>query len=160
MNAIKSFSILYYFLSVVVFSLNSCTGKKIEITSEYIINENWDEIANSLSISRMKLKPNKTINLNDLNQVDVVNSLNIDSSFRYFANVKSPQTLAIKQVYFDKDNGFDWLKESDYGKFKRIGTLKSNSWYKISLDTYSNQIYIFLDSSNRVYRQDVLPTNY
>ena len=108
----------------------------------------------------MKPKANKTINLNDLNQGDVVDNLEFDSSFLYFANVNSTSALTSKKIYFNKDNGFVWGDNLGERVTNVLGNLKRNCWYRISLDTYQNKIYIFLDSLNCVHRQDVVPTNY
>ena len=95
-----------------------------------------------------------------LNQGDVVDNLEIDSSFQYTANVKSTSALTSKKVYFSKDNGFYWWYNLGESKTKVLGNLKMNYWYRFSLDTYQNKIYIFIDSLGVVHRQDVVPTNY
>ena len=103
---IKTLCIGFMYFNIFV----SCTSKKIEITSEYIINENWDkrseEIgANSIEVKRMKVKKDSTINpFSDLNQSEILDKLEYDSSFSYFANVKiKPQeSYQSKKIYFNK----------------------------------------------------------
>lgn len=144
-------------LAGLVLWLTGCIRTEIEITPEYIYNNNWSEYSNAIDISLMKLKPNKTLELNSLNQGDVVDNLEMDTLFRYFTNAKKSEVSGGK-VYFNKDNGFFW--SDDKKSMKVIGNLKRNSWYRFAFDSYQNKIYIFIDSLNAVHTQEVVPTNY
>jgi len=86
--------------------LIGCTDKKIEITSVYIINENWDEQARAIKINKMKLKTDSVIDFAHLNQVDIVSKLREDSSFLFYANVKIEQgdSYENKKIYFNQEN--------------------------------------------------------
>ena len=153
--------ILYCFWVFVL--LISCTDKKIEITSEYIINENWDEQANAIKINKMRLKRDSVIDLAHLNQVDIVNRLREDSSFLYYANVKIKQgdTYKNKKIYFNQDNGFTWLDDVSGIRTRNLGNLQKGNWYKFShLVTYPYYIYVYIDSINNVHRFDVNLANY
>jgi hypothetical protein len=152
----------FYFFWVLFFA--GCTYKKIEISTEYIINENWDEHANAIEISRQKIKKDSFINpFSDLNQTEILNKLENDSSFIFFANAKyNGERYLTRKIYFNKDNGFLWLTDK-YGdtKVKTIGNLQSKTWYKFShLVTYPYYIYVYVDSSNNVQRFNVNLANY
>jgi hypothetical protein len=156
-------SIAYLF---VVFSFTACFGslnKRIEITSEYIINENWDEQANAIQIKKMRVKDGRTLDLNLLSQENVLERLEEDSSFTYVANVRIGKGESYKdqRVYFNKDNGFYWWTDNGEAKTKTIGNLQKGCWYKFShLVTYPYYVYVFADSANKIFRQDVNLANY
>lgn len=148
--------------------ITGCIDKKIEITTEYIVNRNWskrgeEEGANSIEIRKMKLKEDSTINLfADFNQPEILSKLEYDSSFSYYANVKikSQESYQNKKIYFNKENDFYWLDDV-YGniKVKTIGKLEKNNWYEISkLKIYSYVLYI--DSLDNVHRFTVNLVNY
>ena len=147
--------------------LVSCSDKKIEITSEYIVNENWnkrsEEIgANSIEIKRMTVKKDSSINpFSDLNQEELLNKLEIDSSFIYSANVKIKPSENYKshRIFFNRDNDFYWWTNHGESKTKILGKLKVNTWYEISrLDYYYFVVYV--DSADRVHRFVVNMANY
>lgn len=143
--------------------LTGCINKKIEITREYIVNENWNESANAIKINKMRLKNDSTLDIANLNQVDVVNRLEEDSSFIYVANVKikSGEKYSGKRIYFGKDNGFYWWTDGGNNKTKILGDLEKGQWYKFSrLVTYPYYVYIYIDDLNNVHRQDVNLSNY
>ena len=89
-----SFIWILFFAIVLALILDSCSDKKIEITPEYIINENWSKMndeggGNSIKINKMKVKRDSIANpLSDLNNSEILSKLEEDSSFRWFANVK------------------------------------------------------------------------
>jgi len=148
--------------------LTSCSDKKIEITVEYIINENWDKQANAIEISRQTVKKDSTINpFSHLSQGEILKKLEVDSSFVYRTNAKinDRDTYRNWKIYFNRDNGFYWQK-GFFGKevedtVKVIGNLKKNSWYKFSyLVTNPYYVYVYVDSSNMVHRFDVNLANY
>ena len=74
--------------------LTACSGKKIEITNEYIINENWTREneqawANSIMINRMRVKQDSSIYpFKGLSQSEVLSKLEEDSTFIYYTNVR------------------------------------------------------------------------
>lgn len=145
---------------------NGCFNRdeRIEITSEYIINENWNEHANAIEISRLKEKKDSTINpFADLSQVEILDKLEDDSSFIFFTNVKyNGEKYSTRKVYFNKDNGFPWLADK-YGnvKVKTIGNLQSNNWYKFShLVTHPYFVYVYIDSVSKIHWFDVNLANY
>ena len=147
----------------VVCLITGCGNKTIEITSDYIINENWDKQANAIKIQRMRLKKDSVIDLNNVNQVDIVNRLEEDSTFIYYANAKitPSSTYRDKKFYFNKDNGFYWWTERGNSKIRILGNLQKGNWYKFShLVTYLYYIYVYVDSSNKIHRQDVNLSNY
>lgn len=143
--------------------LPGCKNKMILITHEYIVNENWTESVNAIEISKMRLKKDSAINIGNLNQVDVVKSLEVDSSFIYSANVNInlDEEVIGRKVYFGKDNGFFWWTHGGNMKTAILGNLEKNQWYKFShLLTHPYDVYIFVDSSYVVHRQDVIRSNY
>jgi hypothetical protein len=153
---------LFYYLWIPFF-INSCGNARIEITSQYIINANWNEQANAIKLNQMKLKKDSVIDLSHLNQVDIVNRLEEDSSFRFYANVKIKQgeSYRNKKIFFNKYNGFTWLNDVSGVDTPTLGDLQKGKWYKFSnLVTYPYFIYIYVDSLNNVHRFDVNLANY
>jgi hypothetical protein len=139
---------------VLILILVSCAEKKIEITPEYIINENWDNRgANSLEIKKMKVKIDSTINpLSDLGQAELLAKLEADSSFYYVANIKidSGESYRNKKIYFNRDNGFYWWTDHGNLKTKILGKLEKGTWYQISRLSY-NYYIIYIDSVDNVH---------
>jgi len=152
---------------LLIFMFTGCSDKKIEITSEYIINENWDKKgeqvgSNSIKINRMKLKKDSMINpFSDLSQEDILNKLEEDSSFIYVANIKIRQEESYKgkKIYFNRDNGFYWWTNQGNSKTKILGRLEVGNWYVFSrLNPYYE--YVYVDSVNKVHRFNVNLANY
>lgn len=152
---------LYLFIILIYSSCDN--NKKIEITAEYIVNENWNELANSIKIDKMILKKDSVIDLFKLNQLEVINKLQEDSSFSYVANVKfkTNEEKKSKMIYFNHENDFFWLKRDLETKIKVLGSLEKRTWFKFSrLLTHNYDIYIYIDSLNNVFRQDVVFSNF
>lgn len=152
---------------LLIFMFTGCSDKKIEITSEYIINENWDKKgeqvgSNSIKINRMKLKKDSMINpFSDLSQEDILNKLEEDSSFIYVANIKIRQEESYKgkKIYFNRDNEFYWWTNQGNSKTKILGRLEAGNWYVFSrLNPYYE--YVYVDSVNKVHRFNVNLANY
>ena len=149
------------------FLLSGCFNEKIDITTEYIINESWSNKAekigaNSIEIVKLKLKKDSMINsFTDLSQGEILNKLEEDTSFGWVANVKIQKggNYNTKKVLFNKDNGFDWWGKDGIRKTKIIGKLEKNSWYKISRLSYYYFI-IYIDSVENVHRFVINQTNY
>jgi hypothetical protein len=147
--------------------LAGCSVKKIEITPEYIVNENWnkrsEEIgANSIEIKKMTVKKDSTINpFSDLKQADILNNLEIDSSFIYSANVKIKpgESYKSKRIYFNRDNDFYWWTNQGDSKTRILGKLEINTWYEISRLNYY-YYYVYVDSIDRIHRFVVNLANY
>jgi hypothetical protein len=145
-----------------------CSHKKIDITPDYIINENWSKKndqggGNSIKITRMRVIKDSIINLfSDLGNPDVLNKLEEDSLFRWFANVRiEGSSYKDKKIYFNLDNGFSWLDDVEGKRTRIFGSLDKDNWYKFShLVSYPFDIYIYVDSSNKVHRFDVNMANY
>lgn len=148
------------------FLVVGCLGslnEEIVVTPEYIINKNWDEQANAIQVQKMRLKKDSLLDVNRLSQSDVLSKLEEDSSFLYVANVTKIKEGSSKNspVYFDKDNGFYWWSDKGESKKKTIGNLAKGNWYKFSnLVTYPYYVYVYVDSTNKVHRQDVNLANY
>jgi hypothetical protein len=166
------FGIFPFAVLIFMLSITACSNKKIEITSEYIINENWSREneqawANSITITRMKLKPDSVFNpLTDLTHYEVLNKLEEDKMFIYYTNVRlgEGESYNNKKIYFNRDNGFYWGKGGEDGKVKvkTIGTLQKDNWYRFSyLGSLAPRfIYIYIDSTNHAHRFDVSQSNY
>ncbi len=155
---------LIILICVLFFTGCLSSGQQIEITPEYIINGNWDEHANALEVSRLKVKKDSAINpFSSLSQVEILDKLDVDSSFIFFTNIKyNGEKYSTRKVYFNKDNGFPWLADK-YGntKVKTIGNLQSDNWYKFShLLTHPYFVYVYIDSVNKVHWFDVNLANY
>lgn len=140
-----------------------CSNKKIYITSEYIINPNWDYQANAIEITKMKLKKDSEISdLNNLSQEEIIRKLEEDKSFVFVANVKTNGVkYSVRKVYFNKDNGFLWWTSDGSTKEKVIGNLQKDTWYKFShLVTYPFYVFVYVDSGNNVHSFNVNLANY
>lgn len=158
----------FFLLFTVIIAIVSCLNKKIEITPEYIINPNWSKQsekagANTIEIKRMKVKADSTIKpLAELSQDEILNKLEPDSSFAFFANVKikPEESYNSKKIYFTRENDFYWLKDK-YGtvKTKIIGRLSANTWYTISKIEYFSYV-LFIDSSDKVHCYIINQANY
>lgn len=160
----KTFTALLFCLVTIPY----CSNKKIEITSEYIINENWnnkDEYigSNSIEIKRMKVKKDSMIDpFAELNQADILDKLEVDSSFIYTANVKfknGEEGSSGKKIYFNGDNGFYWWANQGERKTRVLGKLQTNSWYEISRLSYYYYV-IYIDSADKVRQFIVNLANY
>ena len=151
----------------------ACSSKKIEITSEYIINENWNRrdeqaLANSITINRIIVRRDSIMNaFSDLGQTELLSNLEEDSSFMHYTNIriKEGESYSNKKIYFNRDNGFYWGSNSRHNsadKVKTIGNLQKNNWYKFSyLGTMAvRYIFVYVDSANHVHRFDVFHSNY
>lgn len=156
------------FSVLVVFLLLGCSqsikhvGDKIEITPEYIVNDNWTKVSTSIKISKMRLKTDSVLNIYNLNQADALSKLEEDSSFVYYANVAIDiMSDNGKKVFFNQDNGFYWSGEESNVTTRVVGKLEMRCWYKFSyLVTFPYQIYIYVDSTNAIHRFDVNLSNY
>ncbi len=153
-----------FLVPFLIFLLSGCLNEKIEITREYIINPHWDEQANAIKINKMKLKNDSIINFfSDLGQEEILNKLEEDSLFRWFANAKIKKEYSYKnaRIYFNRDNGFTWLDDVSGKRTTIFGDLEQNTCYKFShLVTYPFYVYIYIDSVNNVHRFDVNLSNY
>lgn len=156
------------FLFITVLIIIGCSNKKIDITSEYIVNPNWDKKsekagANAIQIRKMKVKKDSIINpITSLSQSEILDKLEYDSSFFYFANVKikPEETYQGKKIYFTKENDFYWLKNGYLNvKTKVIGKLEKNNWYEVSKLNYYYYI-IYIDSLDKVNRYTINQVNY
>lgn len=148
--------------------IGGCLNEKIKITPEYIINPNWSKKSeeagsNTIKIRRMEIKKDSIINpSNNLGQDEILDKLEPDPSFSFFANVKinPDEDYKNKKIYFDKENDFYWIRD-DFAKEKTkiIGKLLPNSWYEISkLNYYSYVIYI--DTLDKVHCYIINQANY
>lgn len=148
-------------ISVLIFT--SCLNKKIEITSDYITNANWNEQANAIKINKLRLKKDSTINpVSDLNQVELLEKLEDDTSFLFVANVKyNGEKYSTRKVYFNKNNGFFWWSDKGEAKTEAIGNLQKDNWYKFSdLVTYPYYVYVYVDTLGKAHCFDVNLANY
>lgn len=146
----------------------ACANKKIEITTDYIINPNWTKQnekvgANNIEIKKMHIKRDSILNpFADVSQDEILSKLEVDSNSIYFANViiKPSDTYKHKKIYFDRENDFYWIKDK-YGneRVKVIGKLELNNWYEISkLNYYS--FFVYIDSLSNVRRYTINQANY
>ena len=154
--------------------VSSCSDKKLEITSDYIINENWNKnneqaSANSITVEKMVVREDSTINpFSDLSQSELLDKLEEDSSFMHFANVKIAQGEAYKnkKIFFNRDNGFYWgsgSRHSSNDQSKTIGVLQPGCWYRFSdlgLLAHPYYVYIYIDSAKNAHRFEVNLSNY
>lgn len=158
--------VLFFF----VWCLMTCClslNEKVEITSEYVINENWNKRGeetggNSIEVIRMIVKEDSTINpFSDLNQSEILRKLVNDTSFQYVANVKIPATenYKNKKIFFNKDNGFDWWTEQGERSTRILGELQAGNWYQISRLSHLDYI-VYIDSASIAHRFDINLANW
>lgn len=142
--------------------LTSCSlQSNIEITEDYISNKYWSDYNNAIHVERMKIKEGIDLDIFDIdfnrdipNHHNITTKLEVDSSF-YFGysglNIKSDKIKLIGRIFFNKDNGFEWYTND--GNRNIIGSLKRQTWYKISkLKSTPYYIYIFIDDNGKVHR--------
>lgn len=150
-------------LMTISFLLLGCLRQDVELTTQYVVNENWDKEFNSITIARLKLKKDSSMrSLPAVTVTELLNKLIIDSSFYYVANVKyNGQDYSKRKVYFDDDNGFFWYTIDGESRKEKIGELEKNRWYWLA-GVYINKtsIYIYVDSANQVHRFEVNQQNY
>ncbi|WP_346320280.1 hypothetical protein [Chitinophaga sp. YIM B06452] len=148
---------------IIIISLTGCLKKKIEITAEYVINENWSKRVNSIKINKLKVKEDSTINpFSNLTHIDLLGKLEDDTTFIFVGNVKyNGENYSTRKVFFNKKNNFLWWTTKGDTQTDTIGTLQKNTWYKFSnLLTYPYYLYIYVDSTSQVHRFDVNQSNY
>jgi hypothetical protein len=153
----------FIFLLIAVLTVAGCSNEKIEIKADYITNANWNEQANAIKINKLRLKTDSTINpYSDLNQIELLEKLEDDTSFLFVGNVKyNGEKYTTRKVYFNKKNEFFWWSDRGETKTETIGNLQKDNWYKFSnLVTYPYFVYVFIDSTNTVHRFDVNLANY
>ncbi|WP_346320279.1 hypothetical protein [Chitinophaga sp. YIM B06452] len=150
-------------LLIMIVSLTGCLWEKIEITSDYIINGNWSEHVNSIEINKLRLKKDSTINpFANLNQAEILEKLEDDTSFIFVGNVKyNGEKYSTRKVFFNKKNNFLWWTTKGDTQIETIGSLQKNTWYKFSsLGNYPYIVYIYVDSANKVHRFTVNQSNW
>ncbi|MAT90947.1 MAG: hypothetical protein CMC35_09665 [Flavobacteriaceae bacterium] len=172
----KNFAILLFF----GFLITGCyffEKKEIVITNEYIINENWINNHNGILIERMKIKEDSRLDVlssdfdnGGVNNWNIVNKLEPDSSFVYSYNVgsvyepsKSLSKLSDKKLYFNKPNESLWVKGKTSGDtVETIGKLKNDTWYRFSELTPITKFFVFIyvDKNGRTHRYDQDLSNY
>ena len=153
----------FIILLIAVLTVAGCSNEKIEIKADYITNANWNEQANAIKINKLRLKKDSTINpYSELNQIELLDKLEDDTSFLFVGNVKyNGEKYITRKVYFNKKNGFFWWSNRGESKTETIGNLQKDNWYKLSdLVTYPYFVYVFIDSANTVHRFDVNLANY
>ncbi len=159
--------ISYFFISFLSFFLSGCLNEKIEITSEYIKNANWNLKGeklydNSIQITKLKVRSDSTIDpFTDLSQSEILDKLEADSTFIWVANIiiQKGESYTGKKVFFDKYNGFDWWSPGGDRKSKIIGKLEKDSWYEISKLSYYYFI-VYIDSAEQIHRFVINQANY
>ena len=159
----------YLFLGIILILFTcGCFENDIQITSEYVINRNWSkgkngEDANSIGIMKMRIKTGHNLDpYAQLNQQELLDNLEYDSSFSYTAVIKTKpdESYQNKKIYFNRDNGFYWWTDNGNKKVKYIGNLLENTWYEVNdLTRYSYIIYV--DNTKKIHLFSVdLATNF
>ena len=154
------------FIVLGVFWFTSCNEGRIEITSEYIIDENWGEgISNPIMIEKMKVIKDSTINpYLDLGQGEILTKLTEDPLFRWFGNVNMGKTKEqiskAKKVYFSKDNGFTWRDDVTGRETEIFGNLERNTWYQFKGLADIRYFVVYVDSINGMHRFTVSTVNW
>ncbi len=111
----------------------------------------------------MKIRKDSTINpFSELAQEEILNKLEEDSLFRWFANAKIKQedSYKTKKIYFNRDNGFAWFDDIRGTHTRIFGKLEKENWYKFSHLLPIRIMSIYVDSTNNVHRFDVNLASY
>ena len=170
-------TITIIFLGLCLTGCSPFKGDKIVITKEYIINDNWVNSHNGITVERMKIKPDSSLNIlapnfdsGGTNNWNVINKLELDSSFVYSYNVGSTYDSSLslskspdKKLYFNKPNKSLWVKGLFSGDtIKTLGSLQNDTWYRFSKLTPITKFYVFIyvDDSGKVHRFDQDLSNY
>jgi hypothetical protein len=151
--------IVYFLGTIFLLVVSSCSEKKVIITKDYVINPNWDEVDNSFTVYRMKLKDStQVIDLKDPSEPELYHGLIKDTSFAYTANVKyNGEDYAKRKVYFNRVNDFVWRKPPDIdltrsSEYKFIGELQPKTWYLLAgLSKVRTLYYVYIDSSDGLH---------
>ncbi len=145
----------------------SCKEKEVVITKDYVINPYWDEIDNSFTVTKMKLKDSNILKLKKVTPQKLLRELVKDSSFSFTANVKNDgQNYAERKVYFNKDNGFLWRKPPNIDPsrslvFNTFGDLQKKAWYFLGgLDKEKTLYYVYIDSLDKLHTFKVPSTSW
>lgn len=149
----KNLSLLFVLL---LFGCHPYAEEKVTITKDYVINPNWDKQSNSFQITAMKLKElKKKINPVTATSFELLNSLTKDEENRCFANVTyNGLQYSQRKVYFNKDNGFLWLKDlyDSSSAEKVLGALKPETWYLFGgLSKVNTLYYVYIDASGKLH---------
>jgi hypothetical protein len=150
----KGIVILGYIFYLIFVLSGGFKGKEVTITKDYVINPNWSEADNCLTVSRMMLKDScQTISLRSPSENELLNWLIEDTSFEFIACVKyNGEDYDERKVYFNKDNGFLWRRLDGSDPRKILGEFQQNTWYILSgLSMNMGWCYVYLDTSDSLH---------
>jgi hypothetical protein len=115
----------------------------------------------------MKVKKDSLLNVSspdfDMNTGWILaDKLEVDSLF-YFGysglNTERTKVMLEGNIFFDKDNGFEWYTAD--GNKKTVGILQSETWYMFSqLKTEPYEILIYIDCNDQIHRFNKLASNF
>jgi hypothetical protein len=160
---------------MVLCSLQGCAQKpNIQITKTYIYNEYWNRpVANFFLIERMKPIKDSALNIfsdgfnrNSGNHWNIVNKLELDSSFAFLFISDASSKILNDTIYFDRKNQGQWVFRDPATtllgrKADKFGELENDSWYKIShLRDRQFYVYIYVDTTGEIHRFDQDLSNY
>lgn len=150
----KNLSILFVLL---LFGCNPYAEEAVTITKDYVINPNWDKQSNRFDVNEMQLKEGlEKISPSSATSFDLLQNLikNMESSYGANVNYNSIE-YSERKVYFDRDNGFTWIKLNDLHSDARqstIGNLKPETWYLLGgLSKVNTLYYIYIDASGKLH---------
>ena len=160
-------------LALFLISSSCFKSYKIEITTDYIINEYWSTAStNFFEIEKMKIKQDSILNIFQpgfeevSNNWNIVKKLETDNTFIYHYRSNSPSNIIGDTIYFNKWNQGSWavdarMKGKSLGTtFETIGNLQRDSWYKFSnLRSAQFYVYVYVDNG-KVYRFDQNLSNF
>ncbi|WP_417859526.1 hypothetical protein [Xanthomarina gelatinilytica] len=136
---------------------------RIEITNEFIINDNWDEYNHAIRINKMTVLDNRLDVfskgfIKNSHYWDFENSLENDKTFNCSYWGKEP--FIKDKVYFDKNNGWSWNVNGI--EKPTIGKLENGTWYKFSnlLMNTKYYKYVYVDSIGKTHVFSVNKANY
>ena len=156
---------IYLLLGILLVSCHN----NIEVTKEYISNENWNSDPkkgrNELKIEKLKMINDSVYYYLDKyhNAQIMYDYFEVDSSFCYqnHFGVKN-----IKKLYFEKEISSKWIDCTQDTKgiisIAKIGSLENNTWYKFSnlKMNVAFYLYVHVDSLGKVNTYVVNLANY
>ena len=144
-------------------TLLSCSDK-IEITSDFITNQYWDDYNSNITIMKLMITKGDiditSENFKTNYHVELLSKLSIDSTNIYSKQSANRYLNQNDTVYFDRYNGWYW--NNNKSKTETIGQLEKKVWYRFSnlkMNTKYN-IYVYVDSLGTTHNYVVNNANF
>jgi hypothetical protein len=127
-----------FILLMLLISCNPFDPGEIVLTRTYISNEAWDDYNNQIKVEKMQIRDSVQIIRTDLNSISKnFTLLQVESAYIYeYSGFRDKRPNPKGKVYFNKDNGWKWVKVAsnykDNERYTTIGNLQKDQWYRFS----------------------------